>query len=104
MGIHSAVDLMAKTPSPFVPLILVEIVWIPAGRKPAVTTLAGQRALRLRLWRLRLLATPQVVLAPLVLRRSLTSTLLSNKLARRPCRTGGSGFIFCRLVGWCLLL
>src|ERR1041384_3565706 len=96
MGILFAVDLMVKTPSPFVPLIPAAIVWIPTGRKPAVTTPAGQGALRPRLQWLHLLATPQVVLAPLVLNRSLTSSLLSSQRARKPCRTGGSGCVSTR--------
>ena len=67
MGIVFVVDLMVKTPSLFMPLIPVAIVWTPSGRKLAVTALVGQGALRPSLQRLHLLATPQVVLAPLVL-------------------------------------
>src|ERR1041384_5629751 len=98
MAIVFVVDLMVKTPSPFVPLIPTAIVWIPTGRKPAVTAPAGKGALRPRLQWLHLLATPQVVLAPLVLRRSSTSSLLSSERSRRPCRTGGCGCVFADLV------
>src|SRR4051812_43120273 len=104
MGIVFAVGLMAWTPSLFVTFIPAAIVWIPIGRKREATAPVGQGALRHRLRRLRLLATPQVVLAPLVLRRSSTSSLPSSEPARRPCRIGGGGFIFYRLLGWCLLL
>src|SRR3954463_16572306 len=98
MGTVFAVDLMVKTPSPFLLFIRAATAWIRSGRKRAATVLAGRGVLRLCLQRLRLLATPQVVgLAPLVPRRSSTSSLLSSgHVIRRPCRTGGHGW---RLLG-----
>ena len=67
--------------------------------KQAATVLADRGVLRLRLQRLRFQATPQVVvLAPLVLKRSLRSSLLSSERARRPCRTGGGGCVSTDLV------
>ena len=83
MGIVFAVDLMVNTPSLFVPLMPVATAWTHSGRKLAVTALAGQGALLPRLQWLQLLATPQVVLAPLVLRRSLTSSLHSSERVSR---------------------
>ena len=39
-----------------------------------------------------------MVLAPLVIKRSLTSSLLSSERARRPCRTRGGGCVSLVLV------
>ena len=94
MGIVYVVGLTVKTPSLFMPLTPVAIIWTPSGRKLAVTAPAGKGALRPRLQWLHLLATPQVVLAPLGLKRSLTSSILSSERARRPCRTRGGSVVF----------
>src|SRR3954470_22118304 len=99
MGIAFAVILMLKTPSLFVPLMPVATVWIHSGRRLAVTTQVRRGVLRLLLQRLQLLLTPRVVvLAPLVLRRSSTSSLFSRgaSIGEAPCRTGGGRL---RLVG-----
>src|SRR3954471_9349041 len=84
MGIVFAIVLMVKILSLFVPLVLVAIVWIRTGRKLAATTQVGRGVLRLILQWLQLLPSPRaVVLAPLVLRRSSTSSLLSSGRVNR---------------------
>src|SRR4051812_21637719 len=99
------VTLMVKIPSPFMLSTRAATAWIRTGRKQGATVLEDRGVLRLRLQRFRLQATPQVVvLLPLVLKRSSTSSLRSKEPARRPCRTRGGGFILYRLCRWCLLL
>src|SRR4051812_19874571 len=94
------VALMAKILSPFVLSTQAATAWIRTGRTQAATVLTGRGVLRLRLQRLHLQATPQVVvLDPLVLKRISTSSRLSSGRARRPCRTRGGGVIFYWVLG-----
>src|SRR4051812_47030374 len=100
MAICSAVLLMEKTLSLSARLIRAEISWILTGRSRAATAPQGRGVLCLLHLRLRLLASPQVVvvsrlqlLPPLAMKRTSKSSHRSSGCARRPCRTGG-GLIF----------
>jgi hypothetical protein len=90
----SVVVLTVKALSPSALLTRVATTWIHTGRNRAATAPQGQGVLRLRLRRLHLLATPQVMMpfrsAP---KRTSTSNRRSSGRVKRPCRIGG-GLIF----------
>src|ERR1041385_4391602 len=95
MVIPSVAALMVKILSPSVLLTRAAIAWIRTGGRQAATVPTGRGVLRLRLQLLHPLVTPRVArLCPPVLDRISTSSHRSSGLARRPCRTGGSGVIF----------
>src|ERR1041385_6954264 len=101
MAICSAFVLTAKALSLSARSIRAKIAWIRTGRSRAATTPQSRGVLRLHL---RLLPPPGTLLVlvvsrlqllpPLALKRTSMSSHRLNKRGRRPCRTGGSGFIF----------
>src|SRR4051812_22412845 len=95
MVILSVAAFMAKILSSSALLTREAIAWIHTGRSQAVTTLADRGVLCLRLQQLCPPTSPRVVvLFPLDLGKTLTSSHRSSGHSKRPCRTGGGGVIF----------
>src|SRR3954470_16645046 len=101
MAMCSAVVLTAKALSLSARSTRAATTWIRAGRSQAATAPQSRGVIRLRL---RLLLPPGTLLVlvvsrlqllpPLALKKTSISSHRLNERDRRPCRTGGSGFIF----------